>query len=268
MRRRFVRASAPASAHRLIEAHRESADVFIGVALRDRRSGRKSAIAGSRLLFVECDRAPEPGKLAELPPTIEIASGTPDHRHLYWRLDATASSEQAERANRGLAVALGGDTRCVDVGRILRPPETLNHKHEPARPVQLLTLRRELSYSLSELLDVLPVSEQTPANAARADPAPLSELDRRLRAIPAAEYVLALTGRRPNGHGKVLCPLHQERHPSLHLYRDGTFYCYGCCRGGSIIDFAAALWGCGTRGGEFLALRARLARQFGLAEDV
>jgi DNA primase len=115
---------------------------------------------------------------------------------------------------------------------------------------------------------VLPVSEQTPANVARADPAPLSELDRRLRAISAAEYVLALTGRRPNRQGKVLCPLHQERHPSLHLYRDGTFYCYGCCRGGSIIDFAAALWGCGTRGVEFLALRARLARQFGLAEDV
>jgi hypothetical protein len=123
MRRRFVPASAPASAHRLIEANRESADVFIGVALRDRRSGRKSAIAGSRLLFVECDRAPEPGKLAELPPTIEIASGTPDHRHLYWRLDATASSQQAERANRGLALGSAGTPAASTSGESCARPK-------------------------------------------------------------------------------------------------------------------------------------------------
>lgn len=269
MRRRFVPVRTPATARRLIEAKRDSADVYVGVALRDRRSGRKGAISGSRLLFVECDRDPDPGVLAELPPTIDVASGTPEHRHLYWRLETLASPEEVERTNRRLALALGGDTRCLDVGRILRPPQTLNHKHEPARAVELLALREGLRYSLSALLDALPPAEEppTPAPPPAAPSARPTALDLRIRAIPARDYALALTGRRANRQGKVLCPFHQERHASLHLYPDGSFYCFGCGRGGSIIDFAALLWGYETYGAEFLALRARLARQFGLTEN-
>ena len=65
----------------------------------------------------------------------------------------------------------------------------------------------------------------------------------------------------------MLCPFHQETEPSLQLYPDGTFYCFGarCKKGGTIFDFAAAMWGIGTRDRDFLALRRRLARTFGLA---
>ena len=58
--------------------------------------------------------------------------------------------------------------------------------------------------------------------------------------------------------------LHEDRTPSLHLYEDGTWYCFGCRQGGSIYDFAAALWHIGTRRREFLQLRARLTEQFAI----
>lgn len=66
--------------------------------------------------------------------------------------------------------------------------------------------------------------------------------------------------------GKVLCPFHEDSRPSLQLYPDGTFYCFGsgCRRGGTIIDLAAAAWGLGTREQDFLEVRRRLASTFGI----
>jgi DNA primase len=104
-------------------------------------------------------------------------------------------------------------------------------------------------------------------------------LDRELLAIPTAEYVRVLVGLVPNRAGKVLCPFHQETDPSLQLYPDGTFYCYGrhnkdraCRKGGTIFDFAAALWLSGQsadvplRGRQFVEVRRRLLVMF-LGED-
>jgi hypothetical protein len=267
MGQRFLPANEPEQAARLIAALAPRTDVYVGVALRERRAGGKRAIAGSRLLFIECDRLPDERLASRLPPTIEIASGTAEHRHLYWRLDALTANDRVESANRRLAHALGGDPRSVDIARILRPPHTLNHKSDPPLAVRLLALRHEARYSLAQLLDELPPMLDLRSDTARAGPSRMAlrtELDLQLRAIPTRDYVLALTGRSPDRQGKVLCPFHQEKHASLQLYRDGSFYCFGCGRGGSIIDFAAALWGCGTRGEDFLALRAHLARRFAL----
>ncbi|HTB70751.1 MAG TPA: CHC2 zinc finger domain-containing protein [Solirubrobacteraceae bacterium] len=270
MRRRFIPAARLAEAARLIRAIAPSADVYIGVALRARLAGGKSAIVGSHLVYVECDRAPVRELLLAQPaltPTIEIASGTAEHCHLYWRLRTRAPSARVESANRRLALALGGDLRSVDIARILRPPETFNHKAQPPRAVRLLALRFDARYSLAELLERLPPDPSPqPDPSSGSSTAARSELDRALRAIPPSRYVRELTGREADRAGKVLCPFHRETRPSLQLYRDGSFYCFGCRRGGSIIDFAAATWGYGTRGDQFLVLRARLAERFGLDE--
>jgi len=92
-------------------------------------------------------------------------------------------------------------------------------------------------------------------------------LDEQLLAIPTAEYVRALVGLEANHTGKVRCPFHDpDDTPSLHCYNDGTWFCFGACQtGGSIYDFAARLWSTGTKGREFLALRARLATELNLA---
>jgi hypothetical protein len=85
-----------------------------------------------------------------------------------------------------------------------------------------------------------------------------------LLSIPAATYVRALAGLEPRRDGKVTCPFHEDERPSLQLYDDGTWCCFGRHGhegriGGSVYDFGGRLWSLGTKGREFLELRQRLA---------
>ena len=87
-------------------------------------------------------------------------------------------------------------------------------------------------------------------------------LAEQLRDVPAEVYVPRLRGQSPDRDGKLLCPFHEERTASLQVYPDGSWCCFGCRRGGSIVDFAAALWGLGTKGRDFIEVRERLISEF------
>lgn len=277
MRQRFIAADRIEHAAGLITRMAWRTDVYVGVALRDGHGhGGKDAIGGSRLLYIECDH-PKSQTLLEsfaFAPSMIVASGSPGHLHVYWSLHELASGPQVESANRRLALALEGDPVSVDIARMLRPPETRNHKHNPPRPVRLLRLDSDARHELSELTAGLPADPQPVRLPATRGGSPRTRrvaVDRALLAIPAAEYVRVLTGREPSRAGKVLCPFHHEQTPSLQLYPDGTFYCYGrhskhhaCGKGGTVFDFAAALWGLGTKEDDFLELRRRLANVFAL----
>jgi hypothetical protein len=270
MWRRALPAADLAGAARLIERLATSSEVYVGVALRrGGRGGGKAAIRGSRFVFIESDQPDTQTRLAEFayPPSMIVSSGTPGHLHLYWQLHRLASNAEVESANRRLARLLGGDPACVDVARVLRPPATLNHKHTPATPV-LLQSNDPHVYALTELTAVLPEDPDPPSVPATttARRAAAGELECSLLVIPSAEYARALVDRAPNRDGKILCPFHPERSPSLHLYPDGSFYCFGsgCRRGGSIFDFAGYLWRIEPRGDGFLELLGRLAQVFGL----
>jgi CHC2 zinc finger len=97
-------------------------------------------------------------------------------------------------------------------------------------------------------------------NPARPEPREHDVLDD----ISPPDYVEALTGVEVPRHGMVRCPLpdHVERTPSFKVYEspDRGWFCFGCCRGGSIYDLGAALWGMSTRGAAFHDLRRELAR--------
>lgn len=272
MRQQFVSVLRVHQLARRITGLACGADVYVGVALRERAHGGKSAIGGSHLLYIECDDAHAKDRLDSFahPPTMQIASGTPGHLHLYWWLNERVANVQVESANRRLALELKGDPGCFDIARILRPPETFNHKHDPPRAVSLLGWRKDARYTLEQLTDGLPDdpdprAPEHPDDVTRR--AGSSVLDRELLAIPADRYVRVLAGLAPNKAGKILCPFHRESDASLQLYPDGSFYCYGsrCRKGGTIYDFAAGLWGIGTRDRDFLELRQRLASIFGLA---
>jgi hypothetical protein len=88
-------------------------------------------------------------------------------------------------------------------------------------------------------------------------PAGGGDASQRLEAVPPASYVRALTGLEVDAHGKVRCPLHRDHTPSLHVYATAGegWFCFGCRRGGSIYDLAAALWKRPVRGRGFLDLR-------------
>jgi RepB DNA-primase from phage plasmid/CHC2 zinc finger len=269
MGRLFIAAHSAPGASRLIRRLAARTDVYIGVCLRTRRAGGRNAIDRSHLAFVEIDTADALDRLRAFrhPPSAIVLSGSAGHAHAYFTLSAPVTVPELERANCRLAHALGGDLASVDAARILRPPSSWNHKHTPPTPVELIELDQARRYELNQLIHGLDdppgrlrVSVPVPRRTGRTD------LDMLLLAIPAAEYVHALTGMSPDRAGKIHCPFHQDRTPSLQLYEDGTWYCYGACRaGGSIFDFASRLWRVQTKNRAFLKLRARLADELGIS---
>jgi hypothetical protein len=267
MGRVFVAAHSAAGAGRFIRRLAVRTDVYAGVALRNRRSGGRDAIDRSHLLFIEIDTPDGQRRLDDFAhqPTMLIASGTPGHVHAYWTLHTPIGVLELERANRRLAHHLGGDLASVDAARILRPPASWNHKHTPPEPVRLLYLETARRHELGELVDGLPDPLQRPPRGRnQSQRRTRHPLDRALLAIPAEQYVQALTGVRPSPAGKIPCPFHDDRDPSLQLYADASWYCFGCRQGGTIYDFAALLWGTGTKARPFLHLRARLAQVLGV----
>jgi hypothetical protein len=186
-------------------------------------------------------------------PTLVVLSGTAEHRHAYWRLDRVVPITLMERINQALATELGADPKAYDAGRVLRVAGTRSLKNDPAVPVRIERLDWSARASVEELLTALP---ELPAP--RRERAPFRPRTRdRLRAIPPTVYVRVLAGRAPRHGGKVRCAFHDDRQPSLHVYREPErgWYCFGCGRGGSIYDLAGALWGRPLRGADFLALR-------------
>ena len=58
-----------------------------------------------------------------------------------------------------------------------------------------------------------------------------------IRDTVTMDQIVGLYGYKPK-HGFICCPFHGEKAPSLKLYREtGGWHCYGCERGGSVIDF-------------------------------
>ena len=43
----------------------------------------------------------------------------------------------------------------------------------------------------------------------------------------------------PNYHNFICCPFHDEKTPSLKIYDNGNFSCFGCGKHGDLIDFVA-----------------------------
>jgi RepB DNA-primase from phage plasmid/CHC2 zinc finger len=271
MGRVFLAAHSAPGAVRFIRRLAAQTDVYVGVALRTRAAGGRDAVDHSHLAFVEIDTPDALARLSRFPhpPSMIISSGTPGHAHAYWTLDTPVGVPEIERTNRRLAHHLGGDRASVDAARILRPPASWNHKHSPPTPVELVELDPTRRYKIDPLVDGLEDPPGIPANGPPARPrAGRTQIDRALLAIPATSYARTLTGRSPNRAGKIQCPFHDDNTPSLQLYKDGTWYCYGACQsGGSIYDFASRLWGIESKHQAFLELRARLASEFGVTSE-
>lgn len=61
--------------------------------------------------------------------------------------------------------------------------------------------------------------------------------------VPVREAA-EMYGYGPNRSGFICCPFHGERTPSLKLYDgDRGFFCFGCGKGGSVVDFVGELFG-------------------------
>lgn len=87
-----------------------------------------------------------------------------------------------------------------------------------------------------------------------------SDLAGAIRETLTMGQVVRRYGFEPNRAGFIRCPFHRERTASLKIYSEGKgWYCFGCGRGGSVIDFVMELYGIG-----FAQAVVRLSSDFGL----
>ncbi len=263
MRRWFVEVGARGGLVTQLPLVAARADVYIGCAPRQMLAGTREAVDGAWVAWADVDGPDGARRLAGFvpEPTLIVASGSPGAAHAYWRLPRRVDVAMLEELNRRLAHATGGDPVWAATS-ILRPPGTLNHKHNPPVSVQQLG-GSGVVYEPVDLRDSLP---PTPLPPPRLPHQPRSATDDPLLTIPPRLYVERLLGVEVSRSGFVSCPLHIDRTPSLKVYEtpERGWMCFSarCRRGGSIYDLAAALWGLGTRGHDFLELRRRLLQTF------
>ncbi|MGH2878689.1 MAG: CHC2 zinc finger domain-containing protein [Solirubrobacteraceae bacterium] len=244
-------------------------DVYIGCAPRARYRGTREDLTATAVIWADCDdrRALESAQAFNPPPTMIVASGTPNHGHAYWSLTDPLRPNELEQANRRLARILAADVKCADPTRILRPPGTYNYKHDPPNPVDLLE-HTGLRHSTKAILATLAARDCPHPDSHRL---PTREQDP-LHQIAPAHYVRLLTGQTPNSEGKIACPFHADRKPSLHVYPTPQqgWTCFGCSTpdgkplGGDIYTLASRLWGIPAHGKSFLDLQARLDDAFSI----
>ncbi len=266
MRRRFHRVAEIEGVVDTVAGLACRTDVFVGVVPRRRRGDRRDDLVGrASVVWVDCDSDESVAALAAFRPrpAILVASGSGQNRHAYWLLRDAVGLDVIEQLNRRLALALGADVRCSDAARILRPAGSANWKSGQPDAVRLIALDEQRRVDVAELAHRLPALAAQPVVRRCCSPRVAGE--DRLLAIAPRVYVERLTGVRVGRDGKVRCPFHEDRTPSLHVYEDPQrgWYCFGCGRGGSINDFAAALLGSGTRGQDFIELRRELAASLG-----
>jgi hypothetical protein len=237
-------------------------DVYVGVVPRRRHGGgRRDLVERAGVVWVDCDSSESLKALRRFRPLpgVVVGSGSNQNCHAYWLLDEPAELDVIERVNRRLAGALHADLRCAEAARILRPAGSVNRKHSPPVAVRLLWLAEHERVAITELEQRLP-ADPAPAvvSARRSRPSGVGR--DRLELIPPREYFERLTGRSVGRSGRVRCPFHEDRTPSLHVYeKPGQgWYCFGCGRGGSALDLAALLWQRDTRGKDFVQLRGEL----------
>jgi hypothetical protein len=237
-------------------------DVFVGVLPRVCARGRlQDVVKHADVVWADCDTRESVAALRTFRPLpAMVVASSRENRHAYWFLTEPVGLDVIEGTNRRTALALGADVRCSDRARILRPAGSVNRKRSEPVAVGLLRLAPADRVSVADLDRVLPPEP--------APPEPVSRLPRRrsiassdpLEAIPPPVYFEQLTGLRVERSGKVHCPFHEDRTPSLHVYDDPGrgWYCFGCGRGGSIYDLASLLWDHDTRGRDFIELRGEL----------
>lgn len=129
-------------------------DVYLSPVIYEAESTK--AFHASNVCWVDWDYG-IPESLGDFPdPSIMVSSSSKaDKAHAYWKLNGSIRDpQQLEKWNKQLAYALKGDTGCWNFSRVLRPPDTKNHKYNPVRDVTLV--RIEETTLDTALLAILP----------------------------------------------------------------------------------------------------------------
>jgi hypothetical protein len=148
MRAEFCAVEKVASAVKYALQVGQSADTFVGMAVRSRPEGSAEAVDRVWILWADCDTDEALDRLQtfEPKPSIVVRSGgvTAQGRprlHAYWPLKAPLERSEVKPVLRVLATALHADLSCAEPARIMRLPGTLNFKSDPPNPVVVEVVR-------------------------------------------------------------------------------------------------------------------------------
>ncbi len=125
-------------------------ELYFGPACRS-VSGKmgKANCRGSWVCWIDADEPGLPDSTIVIMPTAIVRSG--GGHHLYWRLNEFCTNPRAiEDVNKSLATTMGGDS-AYNIDRMLRVPDSWNHKYNPPKQVELMHYDESLVYSLDQL---------------------------------------------------------------------------------------------------------------------
>lgn len=164
----------------------EGREAYFCAHLLTARRRTKGHAAPVLALWADADGSLPPAD-ARVPPPTAVVESSPGRRHLFWRLGRPLPPPAAEDLNRRLSHAIGADRSGWDLGQLLRPPGTRNHKYRPPPTVRLLGLSDD-RYDPRELERALPPTERraTWRSPRPGGPGPspdLTRLSRRMRAL-------------------------------------------------------------------------------------
>ena len=136
-------------------------NIYFGASTRNGAGGTKVDtvnIPGSwtEIDFKDVSKEEADKLLFECPlqPTFIVLSG--GGYHLYWQFrEPTDNIEAVERINRQLVQFFDSDS-VYNIDRILRLPDTINHKYTPWKPVKVLTHDPARQYNQSDFEEHLP----------------------------------------------------------------------------------------------------------------
>lgn len=205
-----------ATANKLKPTH----DVYIGVGARRGKNGGKEGVTYIGALWVDMDMPlPEARRRLdgfELPPSAVVASG--HGAHAYWLLkepytiEGTDDRNYVEARLRGLAQALGADS-AWDLCRILRVPDSINHKNGEELGVKLVRWAPDRRYNVSDF-DLWAIERDT-----EAEPVTFSgtDLDAQAVLLKAVDVGISEETRRmiEEGYKPDSCKSRSERDQSV-----------------------------------------------------
>ncbi|HME03340.1 MAG TPA: CHC2 zinc finger domain-containing protein [Solirubrobacteraceae bacterium] len=240
----------------VVMALRERHEVFVSACPRTAPAGTAEHVEHCWCPLADCDTPEAVQAVQDFRPLPSLVSATSLGRfHTYWPLRRALPSAEAVTAKLQLAAALGADVKCADAARVMRAVGSYNRKGETPTPVHCVRLELDV-FDPEDVVGDLPLLPTPPPARKRIELPTGDALER----IPATEYAPLLTGRELGRDGKMLCPFHEERSPSLHCYPEPEqgWVCFGCELGGSIVDFGAVLYGIEPRGRGYYEIRERL----------
>jgi hypothetical protein len=144
--------------------------VYFGVATRDGHGGGKKNLVEIPSVWCDLDFKDTPIKRAmelleqcPLQPSVIVVTG--GGLHIYWRLKEPVGPDSislVEQVNRQITTFFEADFQACDASRVLRVPDTLNLKYNPAKKVYVHR-HEPFDYTLEDLADNFPAVEKPPS---------------------------------------------------------------------------------------------------------